>query len=85
MKRKYKPATWFLSFVLVVAVGAFITQFKPTVSHSKNFLIILFSLLGTGLVLWIFFRTGLAEWVEKWMRSSYDDFLREVEKSKKKK
>lgn len=82
MTRNPNISAWFLSLVLFVCAIVFITQFKNTGSFVKNILIILTTLLAIIFILWIFFRTGLASWAEKWIKSSYEDFLKEVDKSR---
>jgi len=82
MKRKYNISAWFLSFVFTVCAVVLIRSFRSTEPSSSNPLIILIALPAVAVILWIFFRTGLAARAEKWIKSSYDDFLNEVKKSK---
>lgn len=79
---KNKVSLWFLSLVFIACVTAVITQLSFIRGNEKKVLVILASLPLIALLLWLFFRTGLATWAEKWIKSSYDDFLKEVEKSK---
>lgn len=82
--KKSKISAWFLTFVLFISAAVIITQLYLIKSDDKNILVFLISLPLVVLILWLFFKTGLAAWSEKWIKSSYDDFLNEVEKGKRK-
>jgi glucan phosphoethanolaminetransferase (alkaline phosphatase superfamily) len=83
--KKPKLSKWFIVYLIVICSVVFIVQFKPTGSTGKNLLAITLSLIACALILWIFFRIGFLTWAEKWIKSSYDDFLKGVEKDRQKK
>ena len=83
--KKPKLSKWFLVYIISVSSIVFILRFKPTGSAGRNLLVVALSLITIGFLFWIFFRIGLLTWAEKWIKSSYDDFLKGVEKDRQKK
>ena len=85
MKETANFSGWYLSLVLTIAGLVIINQCLLINSFEKRMLIILIALPAVAVILWLFFKTGLASWAEKWINSSFDDFFKEVEKGKNKK
>lgn len=85
MKEKHKLFGWFWPLALTVSGLAFIIQLRQVISFEKKLLFTLATIPAVGFIFWLFIKTGFASWAEKWIKSSLDDFFKEVEKGKNKK
>ena len=84
VNEKSNVSIWFLSLIFTVSAVVLINQLWLIRSNDKKILVILISLPLVAFILWLFFKTGIASWAERWIKSSLDDFFREVEKGKNK-
>lgn len=85
MKKYHNFSGWFWSLTLTISGLLFIFQLQQINSFKKKSLFILAAIPAVAFIFWLFIKTEFAGWAEKWIKSSFDDFFKEVEKVKNKK